>query len=156
MAKYLLDTNACIGIRNSFRNITSKNAARQTAQDKLIAKWKAMPASDLAMSFFTLGELLVWAEKHADQPMARGLTEQLAHEVRVIGCPSCAEHGLPVQTLAAHYAAIRARLEVAGEGIADNDLWIAAHGRALALTVVTNNVKHFGRVPDLEVEDWTV
>jgi len=156
MAKYLLDTNACIGIRNSFRDIKSKDAARQAAHDKLIAKWKAMPASELAMSFFTLGELLVWVEKHADQERARALTDQLAQEVRVIGCPSCAEHGLPVQALATHYAAIRAGLEIAGEGIADNDLWIAAHGRALAMTVVTNNTKHFGRVPDLQVEDWTV
>ena len=155
MPKYLLDTNACIGIRNSFRDVKSKNAAKQAAQLRLIAKWKAMPASDLAMSFFTLGELFVWVEKHADQDLARDLTEQLAQEVRVIGCPSCPEHGLPVETLAAHYAAIRAGLEAAGEGIADNDLWIAAHGRALGLTVVTNNTSHFGRVPALVVEDWT-
>jgi tRNA(fMet)-specific endonuclease VapC len=156
MAKYLLDTNACIGIRNSFRGIASKDAARQAARDKLIAKWKAMPASDLAMSFFTLGELLVWVEKHANRTQARDLTDRLAQEVRVIGCPSCPEHGLPVQTLAAHYADIRAQLELTGQGIADNDLWIAAHGRVLGLTVVTHNTSHFGRVPALAIEDWEV
>jgi tRNA(fMet)-specific endonuclease VapC len=73
----------------------------------------------------------------------------------VLGCPACAEHGRASDELSSHYAAIRAELEAEGEVIADNDLWIAAHARALNLTVVTNNTRHFGRVPGLAVEDWT-
>ena len=35
------------------------------------------------------------------------------------------------------------------------DLMIAAHARAVGAIVVTNNVKDFGRVKGLQVENWT-
>lgn len=35
-----------------------------------------------------------------------------------------------------------------------NDLHIAAHARSEGLTLVTNNVRGFQRVPGLLVEDW--
>ena len=37
----------------------------------------------------------------------------------------------------------------------DPDLMIAAHARSLGAVVVTNNVKDFGRVKGLEVQNWT-
>jgi tRNA(fMet)-specific endonuclease VapC len=49
---------------------------------------------------------------------------------------------------------IRADLERSGAGIGANDLLIAAIALARQLTVVTNNVGEFGRVPGLQVEDW--
>jgi predicted nucleic acid-binding protein len=36
----------------------------------------------------------------------------------------------------------------------DLDLWIAAHAKALGLTLVTNNEKEFKRVRGLKVENW--
>lgn len=53
-----------------------------------------------------------------------------------------------------HYAEIRAALEQRGEPIGPNDLLIAAHARALQLTVVTANEREFRRVPQLPVENW--
>jgi tRNA(fMet)-specific endonuclease VapC len=53
-----------------------------------------------------------------------------------------------------HYAEIRAALEAAGNPIGPNDLLIAAHARALGLTMVTNNQTEFSRVPGLAVENW--
>ena len=53
-----------------------------------------------------------------------------------------------------HYGTIRSELERRGRPIGHNDLLIAAHARALGATLVTNNVREFGRVPDLEIEDW--
>lgn len=41
-----------------------------------------------------------------------------------------------------------------GRTIGHNDLLIAAHARALDLTLVTRNVREFERVPGLAVEDW--
>jgi tRNA(fMet)-specific endonuclease VapC len=38
--------------------------------------------------------------------------------------------------------------------IGANDLFIAAHARALDLTLVTNNTEEFGRVSDLKIENW--
>ena len=53
-----------------------------------------------------------------------------------------------------HYADIRNRLERAGRSIGPNDLLIAAHARALGLTLVTDNLREFSRVPGLAVENW--
>jgi tRNA(fMet)-specific endonuclease VapC len=54
----------------------------------------------------------------------------------------------------AHYADIRNRLEAQGQPIGPNDLLIAAHARTLGLTLVTANEAAFGRVQDLQVENW--
>ena len=53
-----------------------------------------------------------------------------------------------------HYGEIRADLNRKGQPIGWNDLWIAAHARALHLTLVTGNVGEFSRVKDLRVENW--
>ena len=53
-----------------------------------------------------------------------------------------------------HYADIRRYLETAGDLIGPNDLLIAAHARALDLTLVTANFTEFSRVPELRVENW--
>lgn len=53
-----------------------------------------------------------------------------------------------------HYADIRNTLERAGTPIGPNDLLIAAHARSLGLTLVTDNVREFSRVPGLSVENW--
>ena len=38
--------------------------------------------------------------------------------------------------------------------IGNNDLWIAEHAKAAALTVVTNNEREFKRVAGLRVQNW--
>lgn len=164
MPKYLLDTNACVSLRNSLRGFQSSDAERQARHERLIARLRATPASELALSFVVLGELLVWVKKHADPARAAELTRSLTERVPVLGCPPpmattpaspARAGGASAHPLAHHYADIRATLEARGEGIEDNDLWIAAHARALGMTVVTNNTSHFARVPGLAVEDWT-
>lgn len=62
---------------------------------------------------------------------------------------------LPVDlAVASRYGAIRSDLARVGRTVADLDLLIAAtaltHGRA----VVTRNVRHFGRIPKIELADW--
>ncbi len=53
-----------------------------------------------------------------------------------------------------HYAEIRGVLQATGDSIGPNDLLIAAHARALDLTVVSANFTEFSRVPGLRVENW--
>jgi tRNA(fMet)-specific endonuclease VapC len=53
-----------------------------------------------------------------------------------------------------HYAEIRTALESKGHCIGGNDLLIAAHSRAMDATLITHNVREFGRVPGLSVADW--
>ncbi len=53
------------------------------------------------------------------------------------------------------YAEIRARLEQNGQPIGPNDLIIAATVRSRNGVLVTHNQNEFGRVPSLEITDWT-
>ena len=52
------------------------------------------------------------------------------------------------------YGVIRAGLERIGQPIGANDLLIAAHARALDLTLVTDNEREFSRIENLRVENW--
>jgi tRNA(fMet)-specific endonuclease VapC len=52
------------------------------------------------------------------------------------------------------YGAIRAALGVNGEMIGNNDLWIAAHAKAVGLTLVTNNEREFRRIHGLKIQNW--
>jgi tRNA(fMet)-specific endonuclease VapC len=54
-----------------------------------------------------------------------------------------------------HYAKIRADLKKRGAMIGASDLFIAAHASSLGLTLVTNNTREFGRIPQLPMENWT-
>jgi tRNA(fMet)-specific endonuclease VapC len=53
-----------------------------------------------------------------------------------------------------HYAAIRHDLEARGLGIGPMDTLIAAQAQRLGATVITRNVREFGRVLGLKVENW--
>jgi tRNA(fMet)-specific endonuclease VapC len=54
------------------------------------------------------------------------------------------------------YASIRATLESRGNIIGPNDLLIAATVLSYNGILVTNNVREFGRVPDLKIENWVL
>ena len=55
---------------------------------------------------------------------------------------------------ARRYATIRHQLESRGQGIGPFDTLIAAQALRLGATVVTRNVREFGRVSGLLVENW--
>jgi tRNA(fMet)-specific endonuclease VapC len=52
------------------------------------------------------------------------------------------------------YAEIRLYLDRNGHPIGPNDLLIAAHALALDLTLVSDNVEEFRRIPRLLLENW--
>ena len=54
------------------------------------------------------------------------------------------------------YAEIRAVLESTGTPIGNMDTLIAASALADGCVIVTHNTDHFGRVPGLSIQDWTV
>ncbi|HZU39303.1 MAG TPA: PIN domain-containing protein, partial [Gemmataceae bacterium] len=56
---------------------------------------------------------------------------------------------------ASHYGRIRTDLERRGLPIGPLDRMIAAHARSAGVTLVTNNVSEFSRVPGLAIEDWS-
>ena len=52
------------------------------------------------------------------------------------------------------YGLICSDLEARGQVIRPDDLHIAAHAKAANLTLVSNNLKEFERVPGLRLENW--
>ncbi len=62
---------------------------------------------------------------------------------------------LPFDTAAARrYGSMKAELERGGMPLAEPDLRIASIALVRELILVTRNVRHFGRVPGLVVENW--
>lgn len=102
-------------------------------------------AGRMAISAITLSELYHGAEKSAQVAQNLAVVEEFASLLEV----------LPYSAKASpHYGAIRAKLEKAGRSIGVNDLHIAAHARSEGLTLVTNNMGEFERVPGLLLENW--
>jgi len=56
--------------------------------------------------------------------------------------------------IARAHAELWASLSAAGKLIGAHDLWLAASCIARGLTLATSNVREFGRVKGLNVEDW--
>ena len=52
------------------------------------------------------------------------------------------------------YGRVRSELERQGIGIGVADELIASHALSLSAIIVTDNVRHFERVPGLEVQNW--
>jgi tRNA(fMet)-specific endonuclease VapC len=131
-ARFLLDTNICIYIR-------------QRRPPEVLARFQRLAPGDAVISVITYGELLYGVEKSRLREQAIRQLSELSGLLPVMEMPSRA---------ASSYGSIRATLEARGETIGNNDLWIAAHARAAGLTLVTNNEREFRRVPDLKVQNW--
>lgn len=131
--RFLVDTNVWI--------VYLKN--RDTAvQDRL----QNRNPSEIAVCSVVRAELLHGACKYGDPDARREKIE------RTIGIYRSLSFDDAASTI---YARIRHHLELRGELIGGNDLMIASIALAHDLTVVTNNVDEFRRVPGLAVEDWS-
>ncbi|MDB5429098.1 MAG: PilT protein domain protein [Caulobacter sp.] len=104
-------------------------------------------ADGLCVSTITLTELIYGAEKSARTAERRAEVDLFVARLQV----------LPFDDRAAGHAAdIRADLERRGTPIGSYDLLIAGHARSEGLTVVTGNLREFGRVEALRSEDWLI
>lgn len=132
MARFLLDTNICIYIR-------------QKRPPEVLARFERLKAGDASLSVITYGELLYGAHKSKQREAALARLADLVSLLPVLEMPAEA---------ADRYGEFRSALEAKGETIGGNDLWIAAHAKAEGLVLVTNNEREFNRVPGLKVQNW--
>ena len=133
MLRYLLDTNIVIYV-----------IKRRPPQALAIFNQQA---GRMAISAITLAELQHGAEKSSVPATNLAVVEDFCSRLEV----------LPYAAKAAqHYGSIRAALEKQGQPIGVNDLHIAAHARSEGLTLVTNNLREFERVPALQLENWAI
>lgn len=129
--RYLLDTN----IVSDLLRHPGGNVARRIAR---------LDDNQVCISIVVACELRFGLAKSGAQRLARQL-ERVLDTLEILPLES------PVEE---HYADIRNALERAGTPIGPNDLLIAAHARAIGLTLVTGNLGEFSRVPGLAVENW--
>jgi tRNA(fMet)-specific endonuclease VapC len=134
--RYLLDTNACIGL------INQNPAELRTRLDRARAK-----GAEILVSAIAAFELWYGVMKSSRRELnARRLETFLSGPIMV----------LPFEVADAQSAGqIRASLEVTGRLIGAYDLLIAGQAIRQKLTLVTANVREFGRVDGLSWEDWT-
>ena len=130
-AVYLIDTDIIIYSLKGNRNVVTCFEARREYPK--------------AISVITYGELVYGARK--SKRVERNLAT--AHRVAELFAI------LPVtQAIMETFAGIKAGLENTGTPLDDMDLLIASTALTHNLTLVTNNEKHFGRIPELSVENW--
>lgn len=128
--KYLLDTNVLISL---FKN-------KYGIRDAILAVGR----KQCVISTLTIGELLVGAYKGKDVRQRNEVekTKELFSTIPVS------------EAIIDVYAKTRATLELQGIRIDDIDLLIASTAIYHNLIVVTHNVKHFDRIPGVQVTDW--
>lgn len=82
--EYLLDTNACIAIRDLLSAKSLKSPERRRRIEQLKARWSAVPQEHLAMSAITLGELRFGAAKSNNPAGVRARLDDLRRRIRVL------------------------------------------------------------------------
>lgn len=131
--KYILDTNICIYIINK-------------KPDKVLRKFELYPVFEFGISSITHAELQYGAEKSKNKNTNQAALDQFLLPLTI----------LPFQgkRLVTCYGKIRASLESKGQTIGPLDMLIAAHALSLDLTIISNNIKEFSRIPSLKCENW--
>lgn len=129
---YMLDTNICI-------------YAMKKKPKKVLQRFKEELNGGLCISSITLAEL-EYGMKHSSDPVRN---EQAL--LRFLAPLSVLPFGAAA---ASEYGEIRAYLQSQGIPIGPLDMLIAGHAKAEDMILVTNNVREFERVPNLEIENW--
>ena len=129
---YMLDTNICI-------------YAMKNKPEHVLTRLKKELNSGVCISSITLAEL-EYGMKHSSNPVKN---EQAL--LRFLVPLSVLPFGT---TAASEYGEILTYLQSIDTPIGSLDMLIAAHARSEDMILVTNNVREFERVPDLDVENW--
>lgn len=129
--RYLLDTNILFDLV-------------QNPQGRIAHKIAGVGEAAVCTSIIVACELRYGAAKKG----STRLTEQLEAILAPLEI-------LPLEPGAdRHYGEIRSLLERKGEVVGPNDLLIAAQTLAAGLTLVTDNLGEFRRVPKLKLQNW--
>lgn len=130
--KLMLDTNICIYLINE-------------RPASVLQRFAAHPVGDIGVSAITLAELEYGVSKSSRPAKNREALDQFVSPLEV------APFDRPATTV---YGRLRAALEKKGSPIGSLDLLIAAHAVSLDVRLITHNVREFGKVPGLRIDDW--
>lgn len=132
--RYLLDTDTCIYLLNGHPQVKT-----HVSESGIAA---------LAVSILTISELYFGAynSSRVDANIQR------IHDFLTPPGPEILSLS---QTAAQYFGELKADLHSKGQPVGDMDLLIASIAKEYHLTVVTNNEKHFQRIPELQIANWT-
>jgi len=129
--KYLLDTNICISL------LKNQYGIREAI---LNVKTKNCFVSEISIA-----ELYYGASKSNNR-------EERVKDVDFI----VSHFGIvPIFRALPLYGDLKAKLEKDGNRIDDFDILIGSTAIANGMVMVTDNVKHLGRLPGIKIENWT-
>ena len=131
--KYLLDTNICIYIINE-------------KPMKILRKFERYPVHDFGISSITQAELQYGVTKSKNKKTNQDALNEFLLPLTILPF-----HG---DKLIACYGEIRVLLESKDRTIGPLDMLIAAHALSLDLTIISNNIKEFSRVPNIKCKNW--
>ena len=131
--KYLLDTNICIYIINE-------------KPKQILRSFEQYPVHEFGVSSITHAELQYGIEKSKNKNINQDALDEFLLPLTILPF-----HG---KSLVTCYGEIRAFLESKGKTIGPLDTLIAAHALGLNLTIISNNIKEFSRIPNLKCVDW--
>lgn len=116
------------------------------SNEAVLQRLRNTAVGEVCISVVTLAELRYGVEMSPRTLQDRAALEAFLRHVEVLDFSSAS---------AGAFAEIRGGLKRSGTMIGANDLLIASHARSAQLTLVTNNVREFSRVPGLKIENWT-
>jgi tRNA(fMet)-specific endonuclease VapC len=132
MLEFMLDTDTCSYL------IKQRPVS-------VLERFEAVHKEKICISVVTFAELIYGVERSSSTKINLPIVKDF------VSCLSV----LPWDSEAAEsYGKLRTFLELKGTPIGNMDLMIAAHALSKDLIVVTNNTRHFERVPQLRVENW--
>ncbi len=105
----------------------------------------SMIPSTLCISVITYAELCYGLKKLPSEHRLHVAVRRFCGIIRVLSWESKA---------AEFYADIRHRLVTTGQSIGEMDMMIAAHSMAVGAVLVSNNVRHYERIPGLATVNW--
>jgi len=132
MIRYMLDTDICSYV------------IRERPLE-VFEQFKKVDVKQLCISTVTYAELIYGVEHSSSRKINRPIIDDFVRHLDIITWDEDA---------AEHYGKIRAFLRAEGNIIGSMDVMIAAHARSQNMILITNNDKHFKRVPKLRVENW--
>lgn len=130
--EYMLDTDTCIYI------IRRKPV-------EVIDRFRELQISQVVISSITLSELEYGVIKSSKPEQNHLALAQFLAPIEILPYGDGAEQ---------HYGKLRVYLERQGTPIGSLDMLIAGHALSTGCTLITNNVREFKRVPNLEVSNW--
>ena len=113
----------------------------------VLARFEQLKMEQLCISIITYAELRYGVLRSSSQKVNLPIVEDFVNRLII----------LPWDRQAAiQYGQLRVKLESEGISIGCMDTMIAAHALSDNSILITNNLKHFQRVPNLIVENWVI